>query len=481
MRATEVPIRYRQAVVVIHGVGEQRPMDTLRAFVDAVLGKGDPGQPRYVSMPDRLSELLELRTLQDRRGANFPMTHFFEYYWQHKMVGTNVQHVLQWAQTILLKRPRHVPKHLKPLWWIAWGLVAIGIAIVVSGGIAARLTTWRIGSLFVSLGGLAWLAATFKGIVLGVVGDAARYLSPHPQNIAIRQSVRSEGLELLRKLHERGDYDRIIVVGHSLGGVVAYDILSYLWGDYHMDYRSPRKHKQRALQRLEAVAFGLSLEPSPLALSRYRHAQLRTWWELRELGHPWLVTDLITAGTPLAHAAILLAKNEAELKEKRARQELPESPPYPNMNAIRGMQEWRFSFRRTYTCEDGANVRLRALHDGAMFACTRWTNLFYPVKKVFGGDLLGGQLSEWFGPGIRDVRVTDHRWSIRGTPKAHTNYWPPKGRREGEWENHLPYSIPAVIEALDLDCTNTFLRRGPSEDDLADIRQAALEDERRRS
>ena len=238
------------------------------------------------------------------------------------------------------------------------------------------------------------MAATFKGIVTSVVGDAARYLSPHPQNIAIRQSVRSEGLELLRRLHERGDYDRIIVVGHSLGSVVAYDILSYLWGEYHMDYRTPKKHKQRALRRLEDVACGLSTDPNPVALGRYRHAQLSTWWELRDLGHPWLVTDLISAGSPLAHAAILLARNEEKLRKKRERQELPENPPYPNMNAVMGDQDWSFSFRWTYERkEDGTRVRLRALHDGATFACTRWTNLYYPVKWVFGGDLLGGPLA----------------------------------------------------------------------------------------
>src|SRR5439155_3474313 len=43
-------------------------------------------------------------------------------------------------------------------------------------------------------------------------GDAARYLSPLPQNIKLRQTIRSEGLKLLRTLHDSRDYDRIIVV-----------------------------------------------------------------------------------------------------------------------------------------------------------------------------------------------------------------------------------------------------------------------------
>jgi len=42
-------VRKRQAVVLIHGIGEQRPMDTLRSFVSGL------GFKTYHSRPDRLS------------------------------------------------------------------------------------------------------------------------------------------------------------------------------------------------------------------------------------------------------------------------------------------------------------------------------------------------------------------------------------------------------------------------------------------
>ena len=54
----------KQAVVVIHGIGEQRPMDTLRAFADAVLPDVEPGKEKFWSKPDKLSDLFELRVLQ---------------------------------------------------------------------------------------------------------------------------------------------------------------------------------------------------------------------------------------------------------------------------------------------------------------------------------------------------------------------------------------------------------------------------------
>ena len=73
---------------------------------------------------------------------------------------------------------------------------------------------------------------------LRFVGDAARYLSSSPSNIKMRQEIRSEGVQLLRKLHEQG-YGRIVVVGHSLGSVIAYDILKNPLGRVQRTVRIP--------------------------------------------------------------------------------------------------------------------------------------------------------------------------------------------------------------------------------------------------
>jgi hypothetical protein len=48
-----------QAVILIHGIGEQTPGSTIRSFVEGVL-HGE----RYLSKPDRFSPTLELRRLQ---------------------------------------------------------------------------------------------------------------------------------------------------------------------------------------------------------------------------------------------------------------------------------------------------------------------------------------------------------------------------------------------------------------------------------
>jgi alpha-beta hydrolase superfamily lysophospholipase len=73
---------------------------------------------------------------------------------------------------------------------------------------------------------------------LTIAGDAAHYLDTIPENIVIRHEIRRDGIELLRKLHMVGrdpsddntefidkPYDRVVVIGHSLGSAIAYDVL----------------------------------------------------------------------------------------------------------------------------------------------------------------------------------------------------------------------------------------------------------------
>ena len=80
----------------------------------------------------------------------------------------------------------------------------------------------------------------FLEALLDVVGDAARYLDVAPKNVARRYDILRGGIGLLQKLHEEHDenergikyrYGRVVLVGHSLGSVIAYDILRHYWGN----------------------------------------------------------------------------------------------------------------------------------------------------------------------------------------------------------------------------------------------------------
>ena len=80
----------RQAVVIIHGMGEQKPMSTLRGFVDTLVkheaneqiksGEIETYEKNYWSKPDKMSESFELRRLVLAGKNKRPTTDFFEYY-----------------------------------------------------------------------------------------------------------------------------------------------------------------------------------------------------------------------------------------------------------------------------------------------------------------------------------------------------------------------------------------------------------------
>jgi hypothetical protein len=91
--------------------------------------------------------------------------------------------------------------------------------------------------------------------------------------------------------------------------------------------------------------------------------------------------------------------------------------------------------KKVISFEDrGRNVRV--LHHAALFACTRWTNLYFEADPV--GGRVGG--ASRFGVAVKDVKVSPVRFSSR-TPLAHTAYW-----SEDE-----TYARDALLSALRLD------------------------------
>ena len=449
--------RITQAVVVIHGIGEQRPMDTLRSFVDAVLPDQAEGGEKYFSKPDRLSESFELRKLQNRSQ---PRTHFYEYYWAYKVEGTTLSHIWSWLSSLLFRRPSRVPKQLLSLWVLSWFLIGISI-FAAFAGVAQYVSdfTSRYPAFLISAVSTTAFAI-LQGGVIHYLGDSARYLSPSPRNIKLRQEIRTDCIKLLKSIHESGDYDRVIVVGHSLGSVIAYDALKHLWQEYYRVYEEPAASEQGALRAVEDAGEVLSNNGQEDRLEWYQEAQIELWRELRELGNPWLVTDLITLGSPLAHSAMLLASDSDDLKARQRQRELPTNPPVPEIEVRDGQERHRYSFRVWERYK--GNIQLRAVHHAGLFACTRWANLYYPAYWNLFGDIVAGPLNDWFGLGIRDLPVTSSNLLVKYTLKAHTAYWRKEATGNSLGSKKQQLALPALVKALDLDGTSVFLRLKPS-------------------
>jgi hypothetical protein len=409
----------RQAVVLVHGIGQQRPMDTLRGFGAAIVGEG---RETY-AVPDVTDASFELHTLVVPGVDGGPRTDLYEGYWAPESHGTTLAHVWTWSRRLLLRAPSQLPARIRGL----AVRVAIGLAVVV----AALL--WVVPDLVDLLTGedVAWVAALAKLVLAAVaagitgwltdsLGDAARYLDVRPANIALRQSIRRRLVGMLDALHESGRYDRIVVVGHSLGGVIAYDALRLLWRervcgvgvtiDPSVDDGGVAGAARKLLRAVDAGV------DTPGVVDRFRAAQERCQAQLAA-AHPglWLVTDLVTLGSPVAHATWLLADGGADLHTRIRERELPTCPPQP------GTPEGD-----TYRYPDATGERL---HHGAVFAVTRWTNAWFPGDPVGGpvrptGPMGAGTLDRdaGLGAGVRDVALTGPSGVLRGLA-SHSRYW----------------------------------------------------------
>jgi hypothetical protein len=446
----------RQAVVIIHGIGEQRPMETLRAFVVGALRvKDKTALDKFVfSKPDRIDDTLELRRLSavtKEFVGKSPLeeecdTDFYEMYWQHLMLDTTWSSVLGWVFDLALRRT--LPDRLRSVrtWTLGFlaaataGIAALatGLHLYLDGSPLGQSLTILSASVLGVLGlfALKWFARDrAERFFLGYLGDAARYLTPLPANIKARRDIRTAGLALLRGLHddELRRYDRIVLVGHSLGAVIAYDLITWFWQERHHRQEAERPDGKPEASAMDRVPEQGDDDGSPLkeqletipCSKEFLRSQWSLWQEMRrpdprkqekwEKGHrlPWRITDLVTLGSPLAHAEVLLAASKEVFKEGIRQREFPVCPPKDEDARDRG------HLGRIFEDKDGPHY-VRILHHGAPFAVTRWTNLYFP------GDIIGGPVARLFGHGIRDVElcVAPRGWLDRLIPaRSHTRYW----------------------------------------------------------
>jgi hypothetical protein len=443
----------RQAVVVIHGIGEQQPGHTLQQFVAGVLPEPDSGGepseaekgelvgPRWVK-PDRVSGSFELRkiVLRASPGRKLPQTELYEFYWAHVIRDTTLQQVLAWIRALLLRRG--VPRAIRPAWFAIWAIV-----LVVLGGLLARIAgLWQpppalaAGGIVVVLLTLAWRLVGSR-LAVGFVGDAARYLRPEPANIAHRQEIREAGVELVERLHGSGRYDRIVLVGHSLGSAIAYDVLTHSWIRMHKRHSSPSSPSFTSLRAMERginEAQGAHSEDPQLL----QHA---AWTEQRRNTQPWLVTDLVTLGSPLTYADFLLARSRDEFDAAVRDRVLPSCPPRTEVESRSGHR--RCSFDDPYRVSAGGGTGTFTLLDhGALFGVTRWTNLYFRTRLLgLVGDPVGGPLGPLFGRWVRDVSMKSPRWGF-----AHTLYWRAAGRAGSHGSRRAPH-LEQLWDALRLE------------------------------
>ncbi len=458
--------RKRNAVILIHGMGEQMPMQTLRGFVEATWIFNDaidarspldppdvPGNPVWWK-PDSRSSSYELYRITTRsghagEGQRSPRIDFFEFYWADLTSGNTLSQLRDWFMSLLVRRFSEVPANVVAVWSLLWAATLAYFALV----------TWQACTKIFGFDLPGWAAAALAlstvlygaliGVVLSTFGDVARYVRAKPDNIKARREIRTRGLDLLKALSDSGEYGRIILVGHSLGTIIAYDLIKLLWAEKLAARTAVAGDAVSvALAAVEAAARNLP-QPSgsgagnqgnagpasPDALDAFQAAQAALFTAMRQAAgaqkDPWLISDFVTLGSPLTHAEFLMAHDRAALLGDVAGRRLPTCPPLPEASG-----SYAFAV-------PGSQPAEICLHHAAPFAAVCWTNIHDPSSAIVLGDLISGPVGENFGSGIRDIAVTITRpWPIARRFFTHTCYW---NRDEGSAE-----SLAAIRAALKL-------------------------------
>jgi hypothetical protein len=473
----------KQAIVVIHGIGEQMPMDTIKGFVRAVwetvsgLATDKLPNPTEVwSKPDVRTGSLELRRITTRQTiptqtfADGVRSDFYELYWADLSGGSTWSQVEDWIAGLLLRNPfTRVPRDVFLAWVVLW-LIALAVIVLSVAAVLPEKASigpvrlwdypplkfvrgyegWQLAIVIAALG---WLGSNF---IVPYFGRVVRYTRAKPDNIAARKNIRERGLALLSELHDK-EYNRIIVVGHSLGSILAYDLISYFWAK-HQDARIVVNGTPEfeALREIE-TALADPTWPGAPAIAAYHAAQTKFAHLLRCRPKPtdntpdtrWLITDFVTLGSPLSHAEFLMASSKQDLEKRQQDREYPTSPPLRELldpNHVPSAQKAGFPLDeitpRLLSFPFGANEW--QLHHASPYAAVRWTNIYDPALLVTFGDLISGPVAPVFGPGIIDVDLR----KLRGQPWrfTHTRYW----TLPDDAGDAVPEHIAELRAALDL-------------------------------
>ncbi|MDP3984283.1 MAG: hypothetical protein Q8Q52_04660, partial [Acidimicrobiia bacterium] len=273
----------RQAIVVIHGMGEQRPVETLNRFSRVITPEGGT----FYSKVDKVADSFEARRhLIPTQPGLGTQTEIYEYHWAHLMQGNRLGDLFPLIRRILLPVPgwwgtplilvclacgfvfllsllgplegqvtiplqiltglvavvgigfglSFVPTGLAVLWlllwlgigWVVWAAVWGPLAGVAGGlGVADPIravvgggVTAVVATSLITRALPKWLTSSFV--------DVVRYLDTSPRSYEVRRDIRAGIVDLLQGLHDYDRYQRVVVIAHSLGSYIAYDAISYL-------------------------------------------------------------------------------------------------------------------------------------------------------------------------------------------------------------------------------------------------------------
>ncbi len=410
----------RTAVVIVHGMGEKRPMETLDDFAKTALRpRSAQGETRwdYYSLPAEITDSYEARRFASAQAE------IYEYHWAFLMTANKFAGAMPMTLRLFLRRASNVPDALLGIWRAVWTvllaiLLAIPALFVTGYALNTDVPVWIIG-LITSAVVLVFWFGLYRMAAKALVNktttslvDVARYLDTSPYSYAARRAIRGGLVDLLHALHD-GRYSRIVVVAHGVGAYISYDALTAFWAETHKLHAGPPAPvKLAALDSLEAAADRLIADPdADGALDDFQDRQFALWQGLLQQGNPWRITDFVTVGAPMALGDLLVTRPGLFSGFKKSDSEL-------RRELFDGLVR-----RGALVLCPPRSETLPVDTSHSPFAVTRWTNLWFPViRGSLQGDWFGGAIRPLFGPGIRDIAVQGNKPERFKRGSAHNEY-----------------------------------------------------------
>lgn len=240
----------RTAFIVLHGIGEQSPFETLDAFTANFV--------RSLQLTSNVTLAHEITARKGASGAHWQEQYIqierakgtpidiHEFYWAYITENKiTIPEVTAWVERTLegTKKFYHEDAALQnayerrrntkrfPLANVLW-ILRLAAIIMPFTAILRFLF-----SPFLHLPFFTWLSKItdallqkFGWVITGYIGDVAIYTTTDAKSkyYKIRQQILSESQTLVEEILSDPAYDRVILAGHSLGSVIAYDTLNRL-------------------------------------------------------------------------------------------------------------------------------------------------------------------------------------------------------------------------------------------------------------
>jgi hypothetical protein len=284
--------RRKTAILVIHGVGPHQAFEVcdsfVRGFYDVLTGRG-----RQIMITHELQKRKNwlgkgIDWIESYVSLSVPEStvtvDIYEYFWDifmtHKQSLGNATRLLVEASkgaqkfydrhnklaeqamelphlTYFRKRKLGSRKaefgpgdYLQMFGWLGNLLSKLWLIRPLAKIILSCINSPVLGGIFNAIGGIA------EDVAMQFAGDAVCYLDldPRSDNFETRQKIIDGALEELKELTE--NYDQVIVAGHSLGSVIAYDALNCVI----QETNAGRMRKKDASKIIGLVTFGSPLD-----------------------------------------------------------------------------------------------------------------------------------------------------------------------------------------------------------------------------